>query len=103
MDLKKKASKHELTYFGNFSHELITLTPKQNKSFDTPFAVLEDLLYMFQYSEDFREIETLISPSLNEKAKSFFINNIKHPKFKPIARKKGNLIYVDIFLIKIHA
>lgn len=31
---QKKASKHELTYFGNFSHKLITLTPKQNKSFD---------------------------------------------------------------------
>ena len=34
---QKKASKHELTYFGNFSHKLITLTPKQNKSFDKKY------------------------------------------------------------------
>lgn len=97
---QKKASKHELTYFGNFPHKLITLTPKQNKSFDTPFAVLEDLLYMFQHSEDFREIETLISPSLSEKAKSFFINNIKHPKFKSIARKKREFNICGYFLDK---
>lgn len=90
----KQKEKNEITLLGNFLVKPIELAPKKSLPCLTPFSVLENLLYIFQYSDDFKEISNLLSPSLSENARNFYMKPIAIPQFKLQARKtKGYAVY----------
>ena len=97
---KKKQERNTFICFGNIPDKLITLTPKKPVSYSTPFAVMERLLYIFQYSEDFNEISEIISPNLTENAREFYTKQISMPRFKTEARKKKIFFVYGYFLDK---
>ena len=96
----KQEFRKEFTCLGNFSDKLITITPQKTMLGETPFSVLGDLLYIFQNSKDFIEIERLLSPYLTKEGRDFYMQQITLPAFKTTVRKINSYMVYGYFLDK---
>lgn len=90
----QKGVRKEITFLGNFQDKLIKLNAKKSASYRFPFSVLENLLYIFQYSKDFSELSNLLAPSLTYQEREFFTKQLTLPNFKENVRAiKTYLVY----------
>lgn len=97
---EKKICRKEFACLGNFSETPTIIKPAKPVSYETPFSVLEHLLYIFQYSIDFNEIKNLISPNLTEEERNFYLSQISLPEFKATVRKIKTYAVYGYFLDK---